>query len=179
MSRPQPAKGTNFKHPSEYFDEHHKCSIGGCEATVSSRNQNRSRHLEISHGLVHSPLSRQDKLALKAKNQLAIDEIPTVKSAQGKPELNLPTSCHQALMELIATSRLPFSIVQDPSFERFVDCVKKAKNWKLPHRTLVATSLLDQLYHPVQNILKATLLNLRYIALTMDGTTGPNGVPYW
>jgi hypothetical protein len=90
-----------------------------------------------------------------------------------------PTDPTRALMELICTSRLPFSIASDPSLAHFVQAVQKHKEWKVPHRTTLAGPELDNVHADVVASLKKEFSTCDYIALTVDGTDGAGGTSFW
>ena len=84
----------------------------------------------------------------------------------------------EALVQLICTARLPFSFVNDPSLEYFVQAVRNDKEWKLPHRTTVSGPGLTHVYNQVITALKSEFTGCKYVAITVDGTT-MHGTSYW
>jgi hypothetical protein len=103
-------------------------------------------------------------------------KIPLVTEMSLPKPPNDPT---RALIELICTSRLPFSIASDPALVHFVQAVQKHKDWKIPHRTTLAGPQLDLAYQDVVSNLRNEFKECDYIALTTDGTTASGGTSYW
>jgi len=94
-------------------------------------------------------------------------------------EISPPLDATAALTRLIVTSRLPFSIVSDKSLKYFVDAVRSDPKWRIPHRTTLSGPELDKLYAEVTKGVKQKFDKVQYISLTVDGTTGAAGTPFW
>ena len=106
-------------------------------------------------------------------------KIPFAPLQPKSPISNPPVEPTRALLELICTSRLPFSLVANPSFKHFVSAVQKHPNWKIPHRTTLSSEELDKLFKEVINELKQEFKCCKYVALTVDLCTGSDGVSYF
>lgn len=89
-----------------------------------------------------------------------------------------PVAPMEALVQLFCTSRLPFSIVNDPSLSHFVQAVRQDREWKLPHRTTLSGSGLTDCYNQVIAALKLEFEDCKFLALTVDGTT-MHSTSYW
>ena len=113
---------------------------------------------------------------MEAVNQPRINFPPALPKA---PISSPPVDPTRALIELICSSRLPFSLVANPSFKHFVSAVQKHPNWKFPHRTSLASEELDKLYLEVITELKLVFKNCKYVALTVDLCSGADGVSYY
>lgn len=107
---------------------------------------------------------------------------PGISFPQAEPKRPLskpPMEATRALLELICTSRLPFAIVSDPSFQHFVSAVQKHPNWQIPHRTTLASEELDKLHKEVMFELKEEFKTCKHVALTVDLCAGKDGTSYF
>lgn len=91
----------------------------------------------------------------------------------------VPKDPTRALIELLCVNRLPFSFSDSTAFQHLVEAIKNQPDWKPPHRTTLSGPVLENLYFDVIQVLKSEFCECDHISLTIDGTTGSNGVPYW
>jgi hypothetical protein len=92
---------------------------------------------------------------------------------------SFPEDPDELLVEVIATSNLPFSICHNESFRRFVAAVRSRPSWAIPSRQTFSTTTLNASYSKVVKALKNTIENCIHVAMTTDGFTGPRGQSYW
>jgi hypothetical protein len=90
-----------------------------------------------------------------------------------------PTTADEALMDLIDTMLLLFSIVSSPSFQNFVSTVQKDPKWRPPHRAKVSNVLQPQAHGKVMQTISSFVNDCTYVSMTTDGWTGPKGQSYW
>ncbi|RWR99214.1 uncharacterized protein B4U79_18821, partial [Dinothrombium tinctorium] len=99
----------------------------------------------------------------QAKKQSTNDKYVAISSSDFKDEID----AH--LAKAIFVNNLPFTIVQNKSFEAFVS--KLNPSYKLPSRQYLSTTLLDNEYDRIQKQANKLISECNSLSIILDGWT--------
>ena len=92
----------------------------------------------------------------------------------------LPPTMMGALVDFLATSHNPFSLVHNPSFVNLLEVARSEKDIPrvLGSRQSISSVFLPKSYEFRKDRVKEALFKASDVSLTMDGWTGPRGISY-
>lgn len=189
-------KSPVWQHFVRVKDEQGKTIAGKCnycsksQAMSSGTTGNLKHHLKNQHPSV--PFEREVSLAkhkIDVRNNESQSEAPSVSSQLPAAAVSQRSLTHyfvksltaqgskpldNQLLRMICKEYQPFSLVEDPEFQKFVALLNPSYN--LPSRKTLINRLLPAVYNEVLETVKVQVGQAKSICLTCDGWTSNTNV---